>query len=590
MHSANLLDIAPTILTLFGLPVGGDMDGRPLVEAFTDRPTVQTISSWDDVPGRDGQHPEERKLDSDESREALEQLVALGYIERPAENQEKAVAQTVRELDYNLAMSYIDAGMHGRAAPILANLYRTYPLEFRFGIQLAMCLHTLGMTDDMSRLIDDLNTRWRKAAERARWRLAEVAEVAKQRRKEWREAKQEREEKGKQEGDDDAPSTPPQLFNEAEQRVVRSLRAIARGNEQTLDYLASSVAMSEKDYEKSLDHLQKARESETKTPGFHLQVGNAYLELQRYDDAETCYQRALELDPQNPNAHLELCRSALQRRRNRKALEAATTAVGLKFHFSPAHYFLGVARERMRDIDGAIESYERAVSQNPNFAEVHTRLAGIYQKYERNEEKAKQHRQLAREVRQERKRVRTMRILPDLPALDDAVIDENLPELPKLPQSNLKPPLGVAPVKGTEQKAGTDHPDGNGRPFITVVSGLPRSGTSMMMQMLAAGGLAPLTDDTRQADESVIRTHTRGAEGARRKYVELSSTRRAQDNGGHGLLSGWSRSLRFLRGDRLVPPHVVSIERRAVLDDGERVVQQFGHAGPGSPASEARDA
>ena len=88
----------------------------------------------------------------------------------------------------------------------------------------------------------------------------------------------------------------------------------------------------------------------------------------------------------------------------------------------------------------------------------------------------------------------------------------------------------------------------------------------------------------------VIRTHTRGAEGARRKYVELSSTRRAQDNGGHGLLSGWSRSLRFLRGDRLVPPHVVSIERRAVLDDGERVVQQFGHAGPGSPASEARDA
>ena len=53
----------------------------------------------------------------------------------------------------------------------------------------------------------------------------------------------------------------------------------------------------------------------------------------------------------------------------------------------------------------------------------------------------------------------------------------------------------------------------------------------------------------------------------------------AQDNGGHGLLSGWSRSLRSLGGDRFVPPHVVSIERRAVLDDGERVVQQFGHAG-----------
>lgn len=36
---------------------------------------------------------------------------------------------------------------------------------------------------------------------------------------------------------------------------------------------------------------------------------------------------------------------------------------------------------------------------------------------------------------------------------------------------------------------------------ITIVSGLPRSGTSMMMKMLAAGGLEPLTDNIRAADE-----------------------------------------------------------------------------------------
>ena len=39
-------------------------------------------------------------------------------------------------------------------------------------------------------------------------------------------------------------------------------------------------------------------------------------------------------------------------------------------------------------------------------------------------------------------------------------------------------------------------------PPIVVVSGLPRSGTSMMMQMLAAGGLPPLTDGVRTADDS----------------------------------------------------------------------------------------
>ena len=38
------------------------------------------------------------------------------------------------------------------------------------------------------------------------------------------------------------------------------------------------------------------------------------------------------------------------------------------------------------------------------------------------------------------------------------------------------------------------------RSWITVVSGLPRSGTSMMMQVLAAGGVEPLTDQLRTAD------------------------------------------------------------------------------------------
>lgn len=36
--------------------------------------------------------------------------------------------------------------------------------------------------------------------------------------------------------------------------------------------------------------------------------------------------------------------------------------------------------------------------------------------------------------------------------------------------------------------------------MITIVSGLPRSGTSLMMQMLVAGGMTPLSDDERAAD------------------------------------------------------------------------------------------
>ena len=40
----------------------------------------------------------------------------------------------------------------------------------------------------------------------------------------------------------------------------------------------------------------------------------------------------------------------------------------------------------------------------------------------------------------------------------------------------------------------------NAEKFLTIVSGLPRSGTSMMMRMLEAGGLPIMTDGARSAD------------------------------------------------------------------------------------------
>ena len=57
------------------------------------------------------------------------------------------------------------------------------------------------------------------------------------------------------------------------------------------------------------------------------------------------------------------------------------------------------------------------------------------------------------------------------------------------------------------------------RDFITVVSGLPRSGTSLMMQMLQAGGLPVLTDGLRVADEN-----------NRRGYFEFEPVKRLRSD------------------------------------------------------------
>jgi hypothetical protein len=80
---------------------------------------------------------------------------------------------------------------------------------------------------------------------------------------------------------------------------------------------------------------------------------------------------------------------------------------------------------------------------------------------------------------------------------------------------------------------------------IVVVSGLPRSGTSMMMQMLEAGGLEPLTDGERVADDD----NPRG-------YLELEAVKRtASDpswlNGAEGrVVKVISALLPTLPGDR----------------------------------------
>ncbi|MHC4988717.1 MAG: sulfotransferase domain-containing protein [Planctomycetota bacterium] len=41
----------------------------------------------------------------------------------------------------------------------------------------------------------------------------------------------------------------------------------------------------------------------------------------------------------------------------------------------------------------------------------------------------------------------------------------------------------------------------NTRKYVIIVSGLPRSGTSMMMKAIEAGGIEPLIDNIRKADE-----------------------------------------------------------------------------------------
>ena len=176
IYGAGLLDICPTLLHRFGLPIGEDMDGKVLLDLYEENPPpVEKIPSWDAVPGDHGMHPPDRQISASDSKAALEQLVALGYIDEPGEDQSEAIERTVRELDYNLAQAYIDGGIYTEAVAILERLYGKWPMEHRFGFKLAVCYRSLQRNADLREIVRTVSERRLREAEQAREELKALA-------------------------------------------------------------------------------------------------------------------------------------------------------------------------------------------------------------------------------------------------------------------------------------------------------------------------------------------------------------------------------------------------------------------------------
>ena len=472
IYGASLLDVAPTVLTLFGLPVGEDMDGKPLVQCFETPPDFETIPTWEEVDGEDGQHPPDRRMDPVEAKEAINQLVALGYIEDPGEDREKAVTGTVNEAHYNLAQSYIDANRHADALALLEELWEAEPDELRFGNRLAHCYQTLGRLTDFRRTIETLIETQGRLAREARMELKEYAEKRKEKEAEKKETTDEMtdEEKAKKKRQE-----------QAEGREIQRLRALAAPRRYWADYLTGCLLFAEDRPDEALERLKRAEKAEPRLPYLHLQIGFIYLRLKRWVDAERTFEKALDIDPDNAQAHLGLCQSLLPRRKNLDAAEEALTAVGLLYHYPQAHFNLGVALHRIGFLDRAIEALQVALSQHPHFIEAHRRLAYIYKVRLKDPERAGHHRDQIKEIRGKLREKRA----------DTG--DRPLP-----------PHIAVKMKKETPQPAPEAQPAPlaeSGEEIVTVVSGLPRSGTSMLMQMLQAGGYACLVDEERKPDE-----------------------------------------------------------------------------------------
>ena len=142
IEGANLLDVTPTVLALLGLPIGDDMEGKPLVNAFEQLPEIKRIPSWEKVPGEDGRFLSHIHDENPEAaKAALSQLVDLGYIAAPTNDAVRAIALAEAESDYNLAASLCEAGRAREAKDLLAKLTARQPDQPRYWLAFAQaCL------------------------------------------------------------------------------------------------------------------------------------------------------------------------------------------------------------------------------------------------------------------------------------------------------------------------------------------------------------------------------------------------------------------------------------------------------------------
>src|SRR5690606_12389861 len=78
VYGLGLIDIAPTILHHFDLPIGEDMDGKVALDIFKENKELKYIKSWDDVKGDFADLKYKNDSDILSDAETMEQLIELG--------------------------------------------------------------------------------------------------------------------------------------------------------------------------------------------------------------------------------------------------------------------------------------------------------------------------------------------------------------------------------------------------------------------------------------------------------------------------------------------------------------------------------
>ena len=394
----GLIDVAPTILHIYDLPIGRDMDGKVALDIFKNPKTPEYIDSWENIKGDFGQHND--STDSEEQlsdQDAMQQLIDLGYIDKPDEEIEIAILKTKCDLKHNLARVYLGKKDYEKSKALLLELVtETYPVFDEKDIE------RIKKKGDQKQSVELGESKVDIVPYYIDLLTISLAE---------------------------------EDYLNAETYLTR-LRSLDRKFEIKTYFAEAKILLSKGKTEKALSLLIKAKNNSPNAEVW-FQIGKIYMRLLKYDEAKSALENALKLEIDNAKFHHALASVLVRLKDYETAAEHALTSIELVKYFPDAHYVLGEALEKMGDLDNAKVAFEMAAKLKPK--EYHKATTSILN------------------------------------------IDEKI----------------NTPIE-LRDKISYKYRDNQ----IVIVSGLPRSGTSLMMQMLNNGGLETLTDDIRTADDS----------------------------------------------------------------------------------------
>jgi tetratricopeptide (TPR) repeat protein len=320
VYGASLLDVTPTILTLLGLPVGRDMDGKVLVQCFDKPVEVERIDSWETEPGDAGMHPPDARSDPFEQQEAMRQLVELGYLAAPTDDAKKLIDLATMESRYNLAMVHVGAAEFGKATPILEQLVAEHPDESRFALSLAQVYLNTRRLPEARKLIGSAKTEGLASAQRDL--MLGTLEFAEGRR------------------------------DEALATLLRAERAEPR-----LPHLHTqlgNVYLQQRRWEDAGRAFEKALAIDGDSAQAHYGLGIVAFHQDRHDDAAELLLRSVGLTHYFPRAHFALGMTLARMGWYDRAVQSLKVALSQAPHFVSAHRFLSVCYSKLGNAEMAL--------------------------------------------------------------------------------------------------------------------------------------------------------------------------------------------------------------------------------------------